>query len=235
MQTGSSSGFGPYELLNAYANGIFPMSDGPDAPDIYLVDPDRRGIFPLDGLKISKSLAKMVRSQRFDIRINTEFKQTVENCGAPDRVGAWINGPIIDLYMELHALGHAHSIECWHAGKLVGGLYGVSLRGAFFGESMFSYMSNASKTALVHLVGRLNAGEFFLLDAQFITPHLRSLGAIDISRDHYHQLLNSALACSGDFTPAGFCDAVYSRSVTTSSPSGTSTTGGTRQSSTHIS
>ncbi len=189
------------------------MSDGPDAPDIYLVDPERRGVFPLGGLKISKSLAKTVRSGRFSIRVNTAFQHVVENCGAPDRIGAWINGPIIDLYMELHALGHAHSIECWHADKLVGGLYGVSLRGAFFGESIFSHMSNASKTALVHLVARLNAGGFTLLDAQFITPHLRSLGAIDMSRDRYHQRLNTALTQNGDFMPKTFNDAAYSCSV----------------------
>lgn len=227
----SEQSFGPYELLNCYAHGVFPMSDGPDASDMYLVAPERRGIFSLDGLKISKSLAKTVRSQRFEIRVNSDFRQVIETCGAPDRVGAWINDSIIDLYTGLHELGHAHSVECWYGGKMVGGLYGVSLRGAFFGESMFSTMSNASKIALVHLVGRLNVGGFCLLDAQFITPHLKSLGAIEISRKDYHERLQSALTHEAEFTPKSYCDGVFSKSVKAS----TSGKGGTTQSSTQIS
>ncbi len=223
--------FGPNELLNAYANGVFPMSDGPEAENIFFVDPTKRGIFPLDGLKISKSLAKTVRSQRFEIRVNSDFLQTIQTCGAPDRVGAWINDSIIELYTGLHQIGHAHSVECWHEGKMVGGLYGVSLHGAFFGESMFSHMSNASKTALVHLVGRLNAGGFSLLDAQFITPHLKTLGAIEISREDYHQHLQNALGHSGDFLPKVYCDGVFSKSVKASPRAG----GGVIQSSTQIS
>lgn len=225
--------FGPNELLNAYANGVFPMSDGPDAADIFFVDPTERGIFPLDGLKISKSLAKIVRSNRFEIRVNSDFKQTIETCGAPDRIGAWINNSIIDLYTALHEIGHAHSVECWFDNAMVGGLYGVSLRGVFFGESMFSHMSNASKTALVHLVGRLNAGGFSLLDAQFITPHLKSLGAIEISRENYHGRLQTALAHMADFSPIGYCDGIFSKSVKPSSSLGSD--GGITQSSTQIS
>ena len=209
------SEFGPYELLNCYANGVFPMSEGRDDPETFLVDPEFRGIIPLDQLKISKSLAKTVRSGRFDIRINTAFKDVVEACAAP-RPGhdeTWINETIFDLYERLHYLGHAHSVECWQDDTLVGGLYGVSLRGAFFGESMFSRKSNASKTALVHLVGRLNAGGFVLLDTQFITDHLLTLGAIEMSRDDYHSRLQHALDFDGDFFPADFKDLEFKKTV----------------------
>lgn len=209
------SEFGPYQLLNCYANGVFPMSDSRDDPEVFLVDPDKRGVLPLDGLKISKSLAKIVRSGRFEIRIDTAFMQVVNACAAP-RPGhedTWINQTILDLYAQLFDIGHAHSVECWQSGDLVGGLYGVSLQGAFFGESMFSHVNNASKTALVHLVARLNAGGFSLLDAQFITDHLRSLGAVEIERQAYHQLLESALAIQGDFYPIGFNDQIYYKTV----------------------
>lgn len=189
------------------------MSDGPTEDGLFLVDPEDRGIFPLAGLKISKSLAKTVRSHRFDIRVDTAFVEMVKKCGAPERQGAWINAPIIDLYTQLHTLGYAHSVECWYGGKLVGGLYGVSLKGAFFGESMFSHMSNASKTALVHLVGRLNAGGYTLLDAQFITPHLKTMGAIEISRDAYHNRLHEALENDGVFDVADYFDFEYAKSV----------------------
>ncbi|RZV34283.1 MAG: leucyl/phenylalanyl-tRNA--protein transferase, partial [Acidimicrobiales bacterium] len=190
-------------------------SEGRDDPETFLVDPEFRGIIPLDRLKISKSLAKTVRSGRFEIRINTAFQNVVQSCAAP-RTGheeTWINETIFDLYQRLHQLGHAHSVECWHDNELVGGLYGVSLRGAFFGESMFSHLSNASKTALVHLVGRLSAGGFVLLDTQFITDHLLSLGAIEISRDDYHRRLQQALNTEGDFFPAAFSDVEFRKSV----------------------
>ena len=209
------SEFGPYELLNCYANGVFPMSEGRDDPETFLVDPECRGIIPLDQLKISKSLAKTVRSNRFSIRINSAFKQVVDSCAAP-RPGhdeTWINDTIFELYERLHQLGHAHSVECWHDEKLVGGLYGVSLRGAFFGESMFSLMNNASKTALVHLVGRLNAGGFVLLDTQFITDHLITLGAVEISRDDYHRRLQEALGHEGDFISVDFKDGDFKKTV----------------------
>lgn len=209
------SDFGPYELLNCYANGVFPMSEGRDDPETFLVDPEYRGIIALDGLKISKSLAKTVRSDRFEIRINTAFKRVVQSCAAP-RPGheeTWINDTIFGLYEKLFELGHAHSVECWHEDKLVGGLYGVSLRGAFFGESMFSHMNNASKTALVHLVGRLNAGGFVLLDTQFITDHLLTLGAVEVSRDDYHRRLSDALEKDGDVFPSEFDDTAFKKSV----------------------
>ena len=222
--------FGPRELLNCYANGIFPMSDGPDSDELFLVDPKHRAVFPLGSLKISKSLAKTVRTGRFDVKVNTAFTDVVLACADPGRIGSWINEPIIDLYTQLHDIGHAHSVECWQGGALVGGLYGVSLRGAFFGESMFSRARDASKTALVHLAGRLIAGGFVLLDAQFMTKHLRTLGAVEISRDEYHERLANALGHEGNFTPEGYCDLDFRKSVTASS-----SRTGTTQSSTQIS
>lgn len=223
--------FGPYELLNAYANGVFPMSDSRDDPDIYFVDPKQRGILPLEGLKISKSLAKTVRSGKFDIRTDTAFMDVVHACALP-RPGhpdTWINDTILELYSGLFDIGHAHSVECWQDGALVGGLYGVTLGTAFFGESMYSHKTDASKTALVHLVGRLNSGGFTLLDSQFITDHLRSLGAREISKAKYHERLNRALQNIGNFEPEHYSDCVFAKSVSASS------TLGTMQSSTHTS
>ena len=225
-------GFGPNKLLNCYANGVFPMSDGPDTEELFLVAPKHRAVFPLGSLKISKSLAKTVRAGRFEVKVNTAFTDVVLACADPGRIGSWINEPIIDLYTELHKLGHAHSIECWQGGDLVGGLYGVSLRGAFFGESMFSRASNTSKTALVHLAGRLAAGGFVLLDAQFMTKHLRTLGAVEISRDEYHKRLANALNHEGNFTPQDYSDLDFRSRVR---PSSSSSTTGTTQSSTQIS
>ncbi len=225
------SGFGPLELLNLYANGVFPMAEARDSDDVYVVNPEQRGIIPLDGLKISKSLAKTVRAGRFEIRVNTAFSDVVRACAAsaPGREETWINPGIEYLYAELHNMGRAHSVECWQDGTLVGGLYGVHLGAAFFGESMFSRLRDASKVALVHLVGRLNAGGFKLLDTQFITPHLLSLGAVEISRGQYQKRLKSALELVGEFEPDGFSDHYFSKSV---SPSGA---GGVKQSMTHIS
>ena len=171
-----------------------------------------------------------MRAGRFEVKVNTAFTDVVLACADPGRIGSWINEPIIDLYTQLYELGHAHSVECWQDGQLVGGLYGVSLRDAFFGESMFSRASNASKTALVHLVGRLSAGGFVLLDAQFMTNHLRTLGAVEISRDDYHERLANALEYEGNFTPEGYSDLDFRKSVTASS-----SRGGTTQSSTQIS
>lgn len=205
--------FGPIELLQCYANGIFPMSDGPNLEDLYLVDPTERGVFPLDNFKISRSLAKVVRAYRFEVRVNSDFEQTIKHCANPDRVGAWISNPIIDLYSKLHEIEHAHSVEVWQGDTMVGGLYGVSLGGAFFGESMFSHQSNVSKIALVHLVGRLKAGGFSLLDAQFITEHLQSLGAIEIPRAAYHKNLKHALSHQGNFMADGFDDENFAQRV----------------------
>ena len=194
--------FGPDELLSCYARGVFPMADSRDDPDIFLLDPEARGILPLDGLHISRSLKKTLRKAPFEVRINSDFMGTVLMCAqsAPGRENTWINDIILNLYSRLHDMGHAHSVECWRGDELVGGLYGVTLGGAFFGESMFSRATDASKIALVHLVERLNARGFKLLDAQFITDHLRTLGAIEISRAEYHEKLGQALAVQASFT-----------------------------------
>ena len=225
------SDFGPLDLLNLYANGVFPMADARDSDDVFIVDPEERGIIPLDGLKISKSLAKVVRAGVFEIRVNTAFSDVVSACAAsaPGREDTWINPSIEYLYAELHQMDRAHSVECWQDKELVGGLYGVHLGGAFFGESMFSHRTDASKVALVHLVGRLSAGGFRLLDTQFITAHLLTLGAVEISRDSYQVCLKKALALGGKFEPYRFSDLEFSKSVRPSNP------GGAKQSSTQIS
>ncbi|MEE9273014.1 MAG: leucyl/phenylalanyl-tRNA--protein transferase [Robiginitomaculum sp.] len=200
--------FGPEQLLECYAHGVFPMAETRENDAIFIVDPDERGILPLDGLIIRKSLAKTVRSGRFEIKTDTVFMDVVRACAAP-RPGhpdTWINKTILNLYEEIYDLGFAHSVECWQDGALVGGLYGVNLAGGFFGESMFSKTSNASKVALVHLIARLNAGGYTLLDTQFVTNHLRSLGAIEISRTDYHKHLDIALKAKASFYPKNYCD-----------------------------
>jgi len=224
------SGFGPLDLLNLYANGVFPMAEARDSDDVFIVNPEERGIIPLDGLKISRSLAKVVRAGMFDVRVNTAFSDVVSACAAstPGREDTWINPGIEYLYAELHKMGRAHSVECWQNNELVGGLYGVHLGGAFFGESMFSQCTDASKVALVHLVGRLNAGGFKLLDTQFITPHLLTLGAVEISRDEYQVRLKKALELGGEFEPYGFSDVEFLKLVRLSKA-------GVKQSSTQIS
>ena len=188
-------------LLKAYAAGVFPMAESADDPALYWVEPEERGIIPLDGLIISRSLRKAVRQQRFDIRIDTAFEEVMRLCGekTSGRRETWINTRILKLYGDLHRLGHCHSVECWRDGKLVGGLYGVRLGAAFFGESMFSRETDASKVALVHLVARLNAGGFRLLDAQFINPHLERLGAVPIKKAEYLERLSTALDKTADF------------------------------------
>ncbi|GAA0293821.1 leucyl/phenylalanyl-tRNA--protein transferase [Rhodovulum strictum] len=188
----------PGVLLNAYAAGIFPMAESREDPEIFWVRPRRRGIFPLDRFHISKSLARHIRRDPFAIRIDTDFAGVVAGCAARDET--WINGTIFALYRELHAQGHAHSLEVWDGDTLVGGVYGVTLGAAFFGESMFSRRTDASKIALAYLVDRLRAGGFRLFDAQFLTPHLQSLGAIEIGRVDYMRQLEAALAAEADFT-----------------------------------
>ena len=185
-------------LMKAYAAGIFPMADSRDAEEIYWVEPKRRGIIPLDGFRLSRSLAKVLRSERFATTADAAFGDVVRLCAeaAPDRDNTWINPQIETAVNLLHASGHAHSIETWADGELVGGLYGIRLGGAFFGESMFSRANDASKVALAHLVARLRVGGFMLLDCQFLTPHLASLGAIEIARDDYIGLLTSALSAA---------------------------------------
>lgn len=193
--------FGPAELLDCYRRGVFPMADAHDDPRLFLVDPDLRGVLPLDRLHISRSLRKTVRQDIFDIRVNTSFSRVMQLCAeaAPDRPNTWINSPILNLYSALHRLGHAHSVEAWREGQLVGGLYGVSLKGAFFGESMFSRETDASKVALVNLVARLKRGGFVLLDTQFVTAHLQTFGVEEIARDDFHVLLRDAMQIDATF------------------------------------
>ena len=185
------SGLDPRILLRGYAAGIFPMADSRDADEIFWVEPRERAILPLDGFRLSRSLAKRVRSDVFTVTRDTAFAEVVRACA--DRAETWINADIERATLGLHAAGQAHSIECWDDGELVGGLYGVRLGRAFFGESMFSRSTDASKVALAWLVARLRAGHFKLLDCQFMTNHLASLGAVSIARDDYVTLLSAAL------------------------------------------
>ena len=184
-------------LLRAYAIGLFPMAESREAKELFWVEPEARGVFPLDRLAVSKRLAKTVRADRYAIHADRAFEAVVRACA--EREKTWINDEIVRLYGDLFAAGHAHSIEAYEDGRLVGGLYGVSLAGAFFGESMFHRARDASKVALVHLVARLRLGGFRLLDAQFLTPHLASLGAEEISRRAYRGRLDAALAIEADF------------------------------------
>ncbi len=197
----------PALLLKAYAAGIFPMADGRDAAEIYWVEPRKRGVLPLDGFRLSRSLAKALKSGRFETTADRAFGEVVRLCAeeAEDRPSTWINRQIEASVALLHASGHAHSIETWENGQLIGGLYGVRLGRAFFGESMFSRATDASKVALAHLVARLRAGGFTLLDCQFITPHLASLGAIEIDRADYLAALVSAVTggVAGDAAASG--------------------------------
>jgi leucyl/phenylalanyl-tRNA--protein transferase len=191
----------PQILLRAYAAGIFPMAESAEDNALYWVEPDERGIIPLDGLKISQSLRKSVRHGGFDIRIDSDFSGVIGQCAArtADRKSTWINKRIVSLYGELHRMGCCHSVETWQNGKLVGGLYGVRIGAVFFGESMFSRVTDASKVALVHLVARLNAGGFKLLDAQFVNPHLERLGAVKVPKAEYHRLMEPLLNVDADF------------------------------------
>jgi leucyl/phenylalanyl-tRNA--protein transferase len=189
------------ELIACYRRGVFPMADARGDDRIYLIDPEERGIIPLDGFHLARRLARTVRSDRFEVRIDTAFSAVVAACAAPrpGRMETWINAQIQSLYGELFARGQAHSVEAWDGGRLVGGLYGVSVGGAFFGESMFSDARDASKVALVHLIARLKVGGYGLLDAQFMTDHLATFGAQEISRAQYRARLAAALALDGDF------------------------------------
>ena len=190
-----SGGLDPRMLLRGSAAGIFPMADSRDAGDIFWVEPRSRAIIPLETFHMSHSLARRVRSGRFTVTRDEAFHQVLLACA--DREETWINSVIERATLGLHAVGHAHSIECWHDGELAGGLYGVKLGRAFFGESMFSHMADASKVALAWLVARLKVGQFTLLDCQFMTSHLASLGARTVSRDRYAGLLSSALSSAG--------------------------------------
>ncbi|MGD1016612.1 MAG: leucyl/phenylalanyl-tRNA--protein transferase [Roseiarcus sp.] len=187
----------PDILLRAYSIGLFPMAESREAETLFWIEPEERGVFPLDRLIVSKSLAKAVRSDRFVVSADRDFSGVIEACAKRDKT--WINGEIVRLYGELHARGHAHSVEARQNGELIGGLYGVSLGAAFFGESMFHGARDASKVALVHLVARLRLGGFRLLDAQFVTPHLAALGAVAISRENYRRRLSAAIDAPADF------------------------------------
>ncbi|MBV9932269.1 MAG: leucyl/phenylalanyl-tRNA--protein transferase [Alphaproteobacteria bacterium] len=182
----------PDVLLRAYAIGVFPMSDGRDADEVFWVEPKRRAVIPLDGFRLSHSLRKTIRSDRFEVGVDGAFEEVIRRCAA--REETWINSPIEASFVRLHALGFAHSVECRRGGDLVGGLYGVALGRAFFGESMFSAETDASKVALAWLVARLKAGGYTLLDCQFMTDHLRTLGAVEISKKAYLGLLSEAVS-----------------------------------------
>jgi leucyl/phenylalanyl-tRNA--protein transferase len=193
----------PQVLLKAYACGIFPMAESANDPNIFWVEPELRGILPLDDFHIPKSLAKSMRKNLMEIRVDTAFRETMAACAerTPQRGQTWINKTIKQLYGQLFDIGHCHSVECWQNERLVGGLYGVRLGSVFFGESMFSRVPDASKIALVHLVYRLKAGGFTLLDTQFTTEHLKRFGAIDVPRDEYSRMLEEALQMDADFYP----------------------------------
>ena len=186
-------------LLRAYAMGIFPMAQSRDDPEVHWVDPRRRGVLPLEGLHISRSLARRIRRGGYEARVDTAFADVVRACANRDET--WINPLIFGLYMDLHRAGFAHAQEIWRGGRLVGGVYGVVLGRAFFGESMFSAETDGSKLALAHLVARLRAGGFVLFDTQFLTPHLASLGAVEISRAEYHRRLAAALEGKATWNP----------------------------------
>lgn len=188
-------------LLRAYACGVFPMADDADDDELFWVEPEWRGVLPLDGFHIPRSLARAIKRERFDIRFDTDFDGVLEGCagGGPSRPKTWINAPIRRLYRELHEAGHCHTVETWRDDELVGGLYGVTLGRAFFGESMFSRATDASKVALVALVQRLREKGFVLLDTQFVTEHLARFGVVAVHRTDYDAMLTKALEGSAEF------------------------------------
>lgn len=193
----------PQVLLKAYACGIFPMAESADDPALYWIEPKHRGILPLDRVHVPKRLARTIRQAPFEIRIDHDFEAVIEGCAEPSagRYSTWINDRIRSLYADLFALGHCHTVEVWQGEELVGGLYGVHLGRAFFGESMFSRVRDASKVALVYLVARLRFGGFTLLDTQFVTDHLAKFGTIWVGRSEFQKLLEASLADgSGQFS-----------------------------------
>ncbi|HEX3858672.1 MAG TPA: leucyl/phenylalanyl-tRNA--protein transferase [Pseudolabrys sp.] len=198
----------PEVLLKAYACGIFPMAESAEDPALYWIEPERRGIIPLDGFHVPSRLARTVRSTDFTVRTDHDFDAVIDGCAEPKsgRARTWINARIRKLYRGLYDAGHCHSVEVYDGDELAGGLYGVSLGAVFFGESMFHRARDASKIALVHLIARLKAGGYQLLDTQFVTDHLRSFGAIEVPRRQYQKLLDDALRGHGDFDalPTGF-------------------------------
>jgi leucyl/phenylalanyl-tRNA--protein transferase len=197
------AGLTPQLLLGAYASGIFPMAESRNDPDLYWIDPDKRGIIPLDAFHIPRRLRKTLRTAPYEIRCNADFLGTIRGCSEPQgsRPETWINDEIERLYAALFEMGFAHSVECWREDELVGGLYGVSLGGAFFGESMFTRARDASKIALCHLAARLCKSGYVLLDSQFLTDHLLQFGTIEIDRAEYKSRLADALKVNADFQP----------------------------------
>ena len=191
----------PQVLLKAYAAGVFPMAESADDPALYWIEPEERGIIPLDDFHVSRSLQKRVRQRHYKIQVDTAFADVIAACAAVTsaRRETWINKRILSLYTQLHKLNCAHSVEAWQDGKLVGGLYGVKIGAAFFGESMFSRATDASKVALVHLVARLRTGGFKLLDAQFVNNHLTQFGARPIAKPDFQKLLEPALEADANF------------------------------------
>ena len=191
----------PQVLLKAYACGIFPMAESADDPALYWIEPQARGVLPLDGVHVPKRLARTIRAGTFEVRVNSDFNGVIDGCAAsrPGRRSTWINAKIRQLYGSLFKQGHCHTIEAWQGGRMVGGLYGVTLGGAFFGESMFSTERDASKVALVYLVARLIEGRFALLDTQFVTDHLRQFGTVEIGKGDFQDLLDDAIAKPADF------------------------------------
>jgi leucyl/phenylalanyl-tRNA--protein transferase len=192
----------PQVLLKAYAVGIFPMAESAEDPSLYWIEPETRGIIPLDTFHVSKRLRRTIAAEPFEVRIDSDFFAVIDGCagsGDPGRPKTWINGRIRRLYGELFEIGHCHTVEIWRDGGLVGGLYGVQLGSAFFGESMFSRATDASKVALVYLVARLRVGGFTLLDTQFTTTHLRQFGAADMDKRVYQRALEAAIALPADF------------------------------------
>jgi len=198
----------PEMLLSAYAGGVFPMAEHRGDEELFWVDPRQRGVLPLEGFHISRSLAKVIRSGRFTVTYDNNFSGVVTGCA--DRDETWINDMLVTLYGQLHLAKLARSIEIWDGETLVGGVFGITLGGAFFGESMFSRRTNASKVALAYLVDRLRVGGFALFDTQFITPHLASLGGVEIPRAQYRTLLNTALTLDADFDRQGDVPDIYS-------------------------
>ena len=193
--------FGPEELLACYQRGVFPMSDGRDDPRVFLLEPNERGILPLDDLHISKSMKKVMKRGDFTVTFDKAFRRVINLCAeeAPDRETTWISHDIEYLYTRLHEMGHAHSVEIWRGGDIIGALYGVSIGGAFFGESMVSRATNGSKIALIKLVDHLKAQGYVLLDTQFLTDHLVTMGAIEVTRDAYLRRLQKALDVEANF------------------------------------
>lgn len=190
-------------LLDAYRMGIFPMAESRDGVDIHWVAPRLRGIFPMNGFHISRSLRRQILRGDYRVTVDHDFAGVLAACA--DRSTTWINAQITDLYQQLHQMGHAHSVEVWRDTALIGGVYGVHLGAAFFGESMFSYATGGSKLALAYLMHRLRAGGFVLFDTQYLTPHLASLGAVEIPKMAYQARLANALATQADFSPKDYC------------------------------